>query len=106
MQIRAYFFTVMFRNGNLRFFIGNEKKSTEYKDLSEKRMKAIEDLLWNSNTGIWFDYNHKTKQQREHFYPSNVFPLYVGCYPNNSDTDYDAKARNYLLVRIHPCIFT
>ena len=89
----------LMENGDLS--TGNERKSTEYEDLSAKRMKAIEDLLWNSNTEIWFDYNHETKKQREHFYPSNLFPLYVGCYPKNTAIDYDAKARNYLLVRTH-----
>ena len=61
-------------------------------------MEAIEDVLWNSTQGLWFDFDFKTGLQRTHFYPSDVFPFFVGCVPSNTSANYENSVKDYLQV--------
>ena len=85
----------------MRYFVilsGDSVKSERYQSLSQSRIEAIADIMWNNEDGVWYDFNFKTKTQRRHFYPSNVFPLYVGCQKSIGSTDYEARVRDYLQV--------
>jgi neutral trehalase len=42
-------------------------------------------LLWTEEAGCWYDYDVATGSHRAHFFPSNVFPLYVGAVAASQD---------------------
>lgn len=37
-------------------------------------------MLWNEEQGAWFDYDLINKKQRLYFTPTNLSPLYFGCF--------------------------
>ncbi|XP_017782171.1 PREDICTED: trehalase isoform X2 [Nicrophorus vespilloides] len=65
---------------------GNTQKSYYYKDIADRWLQAVEAILWHEVDGIWLDYDLENNIPREHFYPSNLSPLWTGCY-NKSNTD-------------------
>lgn len=76
--------------------LGNNVKSARFRNLAQNRVEAIEDILWNNTQGLWFDYDFKTGLQRTHFYPSDVFPMFVGCVPSNTSANYENSVKDYL----------
>ncbi|CAJ0926396.1 unnamed protein product, partial [Mesorhabditis belari] len=76
---------------NLYKQLGDEKNSQRYKKEYEEMLESLE-ILWNEDAGIWQDLDLKTREFRNDFYPSNVFPLLVTQY-NQNRTD---KLRKYL----------
>ncbi|XP_016060188.1 PREDICTED: trehalase-like [Miniopterus natalensis] len=53
-------------------------------------MKA---LLWDEKKGAWFDYDLENQKKNQEFYPSNLAPLWAGCF---SDPGVVDKALKYL----------
>ncbi|XP_073922726.1 trehalase-like [Castor canadensis] len=53
-------------------------------------MKAI---LWDEQKGAWFDYDIENGKKNLEFYPSNLTPLWAGCF---SDPGVVDKALQYL----------
>ncbi|XP_066109734.1 trehalase-like [Saccopteryx bilineata] len=53
-------------------------------------MKAI---LWDEEKGAWFDYDLENGKKNQEFYPSNLTPLWAGCFSNPAVVD---KALKYL----------
>lgn len=76
--------------------LGNAEQAAQFQLLAQNRMEAIHDILWNSGDGAWFDFDFTTDLKRAHFYPSNVFPLYVGCQSINTSTNFETSVREYL----------
>lgn len=58
-------------------------------------MAALNALLWDEQKGAWFDYDVENGKNLE-FYPSNLTPLWAGCF---SDPSFVDKALRYLEVR-------
>ncbi|XP_052783364.1 trehalase-like [Mya arenaria] len=63
---------------------------TNYKRKHEARQQHIQDVFWDSERGQWFDYWLSLKEHRTSFYPSNLFPMFVGCFNESDDTGYRA----------------
>lgn len=59
-------------------------------------MEAVHEILWNDTVGAWLDYDLKNKKQRDYFYPSNLTPLYNGCYDPLKRDNIVRKVRKYL----------
>jgi len=55
-------------------------KAKEYQTYSDSLKRAIRSILWHDSDNIWYDYNIKKDEQNRNFYPSNLSPLYTGCY--------------------------
>lgn len=70
---------------------GEKKKALYYLDKSEKRMVAINAILWNKKENIWMDYVVTTKKHvSQRFYFSNLVPLIYGIQPPKENyTAYD-----------------
>ncbi|XP_070932192.1 trehalase-like [Macaca nemestrina] len=73
---------------------GNDSQATKYRILQAQRLAALNAVLWDE-TGAWFDYDLENKKNWE-FYPSNLTPLWAGCF---SDPGVADKALKYLEVR-------
>lgn len=59
-------------------------------------MAALKAVLWDEEKGVWFDYDLENRKKNREFYPSNLAPLWAGCF---SDPGVVDKALKYLEVR-------
>uniref|UniRef100_A0A3P8VDY2 Trehalase n=1 Tax=Cynoglossus semilaevis TaxID=244447 RepID=A0A3P8VDY2_CYNSE len=59
----------------------------------DRRLAAIESVLWDAERGAWFDYNLMTHSKHFEFYPSNLAPVWAECY---SKPAMGEKAVQYL----------
>ncbi|XP_006890899.1 PREDICTED: trehalase [Elephantulus edwardii] len=73
--------------------LGDEAQATKYRNLRAQRMAALKAILWDEEKGAWFDYDIDSGKKNPEFYPSNLTPLWAGCYSDPADAD---KALKYL----------
>uniref|UniRef100_A0A096MZ32 Trehalase n=2 Tax=Papio anubis TaxID=9555 RepID=A0A096MZ32_PAPAN len=73
--------------------LGNDSQATKYRTLRAQRLAALNAVLWDEETGAWFDYDLENKKKNQDFYPSNLTPLWAGCF---SDPGVADKALKYL----------
>ncbi|KAJ8955421.1 hypothetical protein NQ318_003519 [Aromia moschata] len=66
--------------------LGNSEKVAMYNDIAATWMKAVTAVLWHEETGAWLDYDLHNQVKRDYFYPTNISPLWTGCY-NVTDKD-------------------
>ncbi|XP_041977937.1 trehalase-like [Aricia agestis] len=57
--------------------IGQPRKGVSWDWLAEQWRNDIQDVLWNKEDGIWYDWDLEHGQHRKYFYPSNVAPLWM-----------------------------
>ncbi|XP_033252067.1 uncharacterized protein LOC108160713 [Drosophila miranda] len=60
---------------------GNTAKVEEYSDIACGLVKAVRDVLWNEESGIWLDYDLLNNKPRPYFSASNFSPLWARAYP-------------------------
>lgn len=65
-------------------FLNNPTKAQYYSDIAKQWMEAITAVLWHEEVGVWLDYDTHNSIKRDYFYPTNIAPLWTGCY-NQSD---------------------
>uniref|UniRef100_A0A452SZW5 Trehalase n=1 Tax=Ursus maritimus TaxID=29073 RepID=A0A452SZW5_URSMA len=73
--------------------LGNDIQAAKYRDLRQQRIAAMRAILWDEEKGAWFDYDLEKGKKNLEFYPSNLTPLWSGCF---SDLDAVDKALKYL----------
>ncbi|XP_059123713.1 trehalase isoform X2 [Peromyscus eremicus] len=73
--------------------LGNDTQATKYRNLRSQRLAAMEAVLWDEQKGAWFDYDLEKGKKNLEFYPSNLTPLWAGCFSDPSVID---KALKYL----------
>ncbi|XP_059248604.1 trehalase-like isoform X2 [Mustela nigripes] len=73
--------------------LGNDIQATKYRNLKQQRLAAVRAILWDEEKGAWFDYDLENGKKNLEFYPSNLTPLWSGCF---SDPDAVDKALKYL----------
>ncbi|XP_036601060.1 trehalase [Trichosurus vulpecula] len=73
--------------------LGNTNMAQYYLEAQAQRKAAMKALLWNETLGSWFDFLLENRQQNHGFYPSNLSPLWAGCF---SDLDTVRKNVKYL----------
>nr|AGK89798.1 soluble trehalase [Apolygus lucorum] len=59
--------------------MGNQAKKT-YATIADQWLEAVREVLWYEEVGTWLDYDMINNIKREYFYPSNVAPLWTGCF--------------------------
>ncbi|XP_045412298.1 trehalase [Lemur catta] len=73
--------------------LGNDSQARKYRTLREQRLDTLSAVLWDEDSGAWFDYDLETGKKNQEFYPSNLTPLWAGCF---SDPGVADKALKYL----------
>ncbi|XP_048199901.1 LOW QUALITY PROTEIN: trehalase [Perognathus longimembris pacificus] len=73
--------------------LGNASQAARYRNLRAQRLAAMQAVLWDEQKGAWFDYDLEKGKNNLEFYPSNLTPLWAGCFSGNSIPD---KALKYL----------
>lgn len=72
--------------------LGNDSQAERYRNLRAQRLAALNALLWDEQKGAWFDHDIDNGKNLE-FYPSNLTPLWAGCFSDPGTVD---KALKYL----------
>ncbi|XP_058145162.1 trehalase [Dasypus novemcinctus] len=73
--------------------LGNDSQATKYRDMRTRRLAALNAILWDEEKGAWFDYDLENGKKNQEFYPSNLAPLWAGCFSDPAVVD---KALKYL----------
>ncbi|XP_017451374.2 trehalase isoform X1 [Rattus norvegicus] len=73
--------------------LGNDTEAKRYRNLRAQRLAAMEAILWDEQKGAWFDYDLEKGKKNLEFYPSNLTPLWAGCFSDPSVAD---RALKYL----------
>ncbi|XP_067002746.2 trehalase [Anabrus simplex] len=77
--------------------LGFVEKSDHYAKLAKEWKEAVTAVFWNEEEGSWFDYDTINHVQRKYFYPSNLAPLWTGCYDHHDAAVIAQRAVSYLL---------
>jgi len=56
------------------------QKSEKYRIIAEEWLEAVTAILWHDEVGAWLDYDIINEIKRDYFYPTNIAPLWTGCY--------------------------
>ncbi|EFA11183.1 trehalase isoform X1 [Tribolium castaneum] len=64
--------------------LGNLAKVQYYNNIAKEWMEAVTAVLWHEEVGAWLDYDLSNSVKRDYFYPTNIAPLWTGCY-NQTD---------------------
>ncbi|XP_053680551.1 trehalase [Anopheles nili] len=75
--------------------ISSISKKEEYLAKAEELKKAINAVLWDEQEGVWLDYDLINKKLRKYFTPTNLSPLWVGCY-DQKDTNLPKRILAYI----------
>ncbi|XP_065217849.1 trehalase-like [Planococcus citri] len=60
--------------------LNNPQKSSYYKQIADDLFEAIQEVLWNEEDGVWYDWDLVSSSQRKNFYPSNLTPLWTKSF--------------------------
>ncbi|KAL7033047.1 hypothetical protein ACKWTF_007471 [Chironomus riparius] len=58
----------------------NTVKQKEYEMKANEILKAVNEVLWNEELGIWTDYDLINNKSRPYFSPTNFAPLWTKCF--------------------------
>lgn len=76
--------------------LGNVYKADYYRNVHARFMDAVEKVLWHEDVGAWLDYSLESNRRRDYFYPSNISPLWAGCYDKEKRDYHVNRVINYL----------
>ncbi|KAL5244703.1 hypothetical protein ACI65C_012113 [Semiaphis heraclei] len=60
--------------------IGNRYKATKYCTIAQEFLNGIQEVMWRSDRGAWFDWDLMNNKHRECFFVSNIMPLWTESY--------------------------
>ncbi|CAG9855039.1 unnamed protein product [Phyllotreta striolata] len=73
--------------------LGNQEKAAIYSAKADEWLRAVEAVLWHEDIGAWLDYDIINQSKRNYFYPTNISPLWTGCF---NKTNKDRTVRSVL----------
>ncbi|XP_052759357.1 uncharacterized protein LOC113519591 [Galleria mellonella] len=82
--------------GDFRNHLKNRREAQKWWSLAKYWRSAIANVLWDSEDGIWYDYDLKAKAFRKQFYPSCATPLWTRAVEVDQASEYGARLAKYL----------
>jgi len=70
--------------------MNNTIKASIYEEISLQWKDSVTAVLWDEEVGTWLDFDMVNNKKRNYFYPTNISPLWTGCYDKNN-TDHIVK---------------
>lgn len=83
--------------GDFRSRLNDRREAQKWWSLAKYWRNAIENVMWDPNDGVWYDYDIKSRTSRKHFYPSCVTPLWAGAIEKRDAPVYASRLVRYLL---------
>lgn len=96
VDLNAFLFSVAKTLAEFSLILKNETKAAEFEAKAQEIYDAIQSVLWHDDVGAWLDYDILNKKRRDYFVPSNLVPLYVGCYNKAEEANVTAKVLSYI----------
>lgn len=93
---------------------GNGAKAKEFEDHAEALLvvgilkrtfglfitffifQGLNAVLWDEEAGSWLDYDMINSKRRNYFVPTNLFPLWMNCYPESKRAHITEKILQYI----------
>lgn len=97
VDLNAIFANALELAGDFRNTLKDRREAQKWWSLAKYWRNAIDDVLWDPDHGIWYDYDAQAKSLRRHFYPSCITPLWSGAVEKNEAPNYATKVVRYLL---------
>lgn len=58
--------------------------------------KAVNEVLWDEESGIWLDYDLINQKRRPYFTPTNLSPLWTRCFDQSQSQRIAEKVLDYI----------
>lgn len=71
-------------------------KAQEYETIANQWRDAVTAVLWHEEIGSWLDYDMINNIKRDYFYPTNISPLWTGCFDRNNTEYFVSRVLKYL----------
>lgn len=81
---------------NFYSLLQNANQTMKYEQIAKDWLEAVEQVLWHEEVGAWLDYDIMDEIKRDYFYPTNIAPLWTGCYHKDKQEYYVSKVLKYL----------
>ncbi|KAK4878296.1 hypothetical protein RN001_010802 [Aquatica leii] len=65
--------------------LNNTERSDAWAKFYHDWRVAMDVVFWDEDDGVWHDFDYALKRRRKGFYPSNLAPLWMGCYAEDGD---------------------
>ncbi|KAL1494130.1 hypothetical protein ABEB36_009776 [Hypothenemus hampei] len=75
--------------------LGDAESAQKWAALFEQWLNSIQEVLYNEEDGIWYDFDLTLSRPRKIFYPSNFAPLWAGTYNPIFKKEYGRRAATY-----------
>lgn len=72
------------------------KRGAQWAYLAKEWRNAIDEVLWDNEDGIWFDYDIRNNIHRKIFFPTNLTPLWLKAVDKRSIPEYGPRVIEYL----------
>ena len=83
--------------GDLRNQLKDRRSAQKWWSLAKYWRVAIENVLWDPNDGVWYDYDTTAKARKKEFYPSCATPLWAQAVEPATAPVYGSHLVQYLL---------
>ncbi|XP_068146582.1 trehalase-like [Drosophila tropicalis] len=91
---------ILFRNcKTLSYFhkkAGNTDKEKHYQQIACRLVRAIRDVLWNEEAGMWFDYDITHNIPRPYYSITNFYPLWMRAFPITDRKKISKSVMDYI----------
>lgn len=98
VDLNAIFAGALELAGFFRNKLKDRREAQKWWSLAKYWRSAIENVMWNNEDGVWYDYDALAKAPRKHFYPSCVTPLWSAAIEDYNAPKYADRIVKHLLA--------
>src|SRR3569832_1965177 len=81
-------------------FSGNNTRARMHEAENQRCIATMMTVFYNETAGgVWFDYHMDLERHNLNFYPSNLIPLFTGCYKFADEHKAWIRIAKYLKVK-------
>ncbi|CAH2038003.1 unnamed protein product, partial [Iphiclides podalirius] len=96
VDLNSIFANALQNAAYFRGLLGDVRKGAQWAYLAKQWRRTIDEVLWDEDDGIWYDYNLISKGHRKYFYPSNLAPLWMEAVDAHRAKQHAPRVMKYL----------
>ncbi|CAH1645734.1 unnamed protein product [Spodoptera littoralis] len=96
VDLNAMFAGALQIMGDLRYQLKDRRSAQKWWSLAKYWRVAIENVLWDPDDGVWYDYDTTAKSRKKQFYASCATPLWANAVETSSAPTYASHLVTYL----------
>ncbi|RVE45931.1 hypothetical protein evm_009404 [Chilo suppressalis] len=96
VDLNAIFAGALELAGDFRSLLKDRREAQKWYSLAKYWRRAIDNVMWDPDDGVWYDYDAQARALRKHFYPSCATPLWSGAVEKSDAPVYAEKFVKYL----------